>query len=65
MPDDRADDLEWQLSTSVEQPDLFNSFTDKEFGLTLLADFDYEAQLAAVRSLLRRQQSSDRRLEET
>ena len=65
MPDDRADELEWLLSNSVEQPDLFNSFTDKEIGLTLLADFDYEAQLAAVRSLMRLQQSSDRRLEET
>ncbi len=64
MPDNMVPE-DWLLIDGAEQQDLFDSFTDKEIGLTLLADFDYEAQLAAVRSLLRLHKNSDQALEET
>jgi hypothetical protein len=50
MPNNKLPD---DLFTGIEQADIFDAFDDKEVGLTLLADFDYQAQLAAIRSLLR------------
>jgi len=51
---------EWldRLPTS-ERRDLFDTFTDQEVGLIVLADIDYEAQLLAVHALLRRQKDTE------
>ena len=64
MPDNATPEI-WSLIDAIQQQNLFDSFTDKELGLTLLADFDYEAQLAAVRSLLLLHKSSNQALGET
>jgi hypothetical protein len=47
---------------SSEESDLFDSFTDREVGLTLLSHVDYEAQLLAVHALLRRQKDAEQLL---
>lgn len=54
---DQSAQPEWLDSSG--QGDLFDSFTDREVGLILLSNMDYEAQLLAVHALLRRQKGAE------
>ena len=49
-------------STAQDRTIYFHSFTDREVGLILLADVDYEAQLLAVHALLRWQKGAEQLL---
>jgi hypothetical protein len=44
--------------------DLLDGFTDREVGLIVLADIDYEAQLSAVHALLHRQDTANQSLKD-